>query len=144
MSPGIGIRTGRALSGPGFSRPRHRDGRRPAFVFARGGPELASDLDGIDAGGAPPGSFVTGAMGGTVMDAAERHREFIAGLAAECAWLHVAQVMGVRWLAAADEAGLPHNKAQVLPIAIAPRGSNGERALVDAAVVAPLDDFSPN
>jgi hypothetical protein len=68
-----------------------------------------------------------------VMDAAERHREFIAGLAAERAWLQVSKMMRVRWLAAANEAGLSGDKAQVLPIAIAPRRGNREHTLVDAA-----------
>ncbi len=38
--------------------------------------------------------------------AAERHRELIADLEAEAAWLRKAQVMGVRRLAAANNAGL--------------------------------------
>jgi hypothetical protein len=59
---------------------------------------------GIDAGGLPPGAFVACAMRGPVMHAAERDREFIARFAAQRAWLHVAQMMGIGWLAAAHEA----------------------------------------
>ncbi len=41
-------------------------------------PELASHLERIDAGGLPPGALVACAMNGTMMGAAERHRELIA------------------------------------------------------------------
>src|SRR5262245_39225153 len=70
-------------------------------------------------------------MRGPVMHAAERHREFIARLAAQRAWLHVAQMMGVGWFAAADEAWLLHDIAKVVAAAIAPRGSEREEALID-------------
>ena len=46
----------------------------------------------------PPRSLVAGAMDRAMMDPAERHGEFIAGLAAEGARLQVAQVMRVGWL----------------------------------------------
>ena len=81
---------------------------------------------GIDAGGLPPGAFVACAMRGPVMHAAERDREFIARFAAQCAWLHVAQMVGIGWLAATDEARLLYDIAKVLAAAIAPRGGNGE------------------
>ena len=64
-------------------------------------------------------------MNRAVMDSAERHREFIAGLATERPWLQVSKMMRVRWLAAANEAGLSGDKAQVLPVAIAARRGNG-------------------
>src|SRR5262245_58993644 len=67
------------------------------------------------------------------MDAAERDREFVAGLAAECPRLQVAQVMWVGRLAAADQAGLLGDVAQVLAVAVAAGRRNRERALVDAA-----------
>ena len=47
-------------------------------------------------------------MRGPVMHAAERHREFIARFAAQRAWLHVAQMVGIGWLSATDEAQLLH------------------------------------
>src|SRR5262245_14212240 len=70
-------------------------------------------------------------MRGPVMHAAERHREFIARLAAQRAWLHVAQMMGVGWFAAADKAWLLDDIAKVVAAAIAPRGSEREEALID-------------
>jgi hypothetical protein len=108
-------------------------GLDPTFICACPFPKLTGDLDRIDTGLLPPCSFVADAMNGAVMDAAERHREFIAGLAAERPWLQVSKVMRVRWLAAANEAGLSGDKAQVLPVAITPRRDNREHTLVDAA-----------
>ena len=66
------------------------------------------------------------------MDAAERDREFVAGLAAKRPRLHEPQVMRVGGLAAADQARLLGDIAKVVPVAIAPRCRNGEHALVDA------------
>src|SRR5262245_27274834 len=81
-------------------------------------------------------------MRGPVMHAAERDREFIAYFAAERAWLHVPQMMGIGWLAAAHEARLLHDIAKVLAAAIAPRGRNREDALVDALHPTPVGAFA--
>src|SRR5262249_38222853 len=96
-------------------------------------PKTAGKLHGIDAGGLPPGAFVARAMRGSVMHAAERDREFIAGFAAERSWLQISKMMWIRWLAAADEAGLSGDKTQMLPVAIAARRGNCKHTLVDAA-----------
>ncbi len=71
-------------------------------------------------------------MRGAVMHTAERDREFIARLTPQRAWLHVAQMMGIGWLAATDEARLLHDIAKVLPVAVTPWGRNCEDALIDA------------
>ena len=68
----------------------------------------------------------------TMMAATEWDRELIADLAAECTRLGKSEVVGVRGPAGADEARLLSDKAQVLPVAIPPRRSDGEDALVDA------------
>src|SRR5262249_37370304 len=94
-------------------------------------PKPAGKLHGINAGGLPPGAFVACAMRGPVMHAAERAREFIARFSAQRAWVHVAQMVGIGWLAAADEAWLLHDVAKVLAVTIAPRRGNGKDALVD-------------
>src|SRR5262249_42093864 len=107
-------------------------GRRVPLVHARLLPQVAGNFYGIDAGSLPPGAFVGGAMCGPVMHVAERDREFIARLATQRAWLHVAQMMRIGWLAATDEAGLLHDIAKVLPAAIAPRSRKREHALVYA------------
>src|SRR5215472_5636915 len=120
---------------------RRRIGRHLTRFHARVLPKLAGDFDGVDAGGLPPGSLVAGAMGGPVMRPAERDREFITRFAAQRAWLHVAQMMGVGRLAAADKARLLHDIAKVLAAAIAPRGSEREDALVDALRVIWGDGF---
>ena len=93
----------------------------PTFFCARAAPKFTGYFNWIDTDLLPPCSLVACAMNRTVVDAAERHREFIAGLTSERSWLHVSKMMRVRWLAAAFEAGLSGNKAQVLPVAIAAR-----------------------
>src|SRR5262245_30064046 len=71
-------------------------------------------------------------MDRAMVDTTERHREFIAGPAAERARLQVAKMVRVGWPATADEARLLGDIAKMLPVAITPWGSNGEDALVDA------------
>jgi hypothetical protein len=83
-------------------------------------PELAGDLDGVDAGRLPPGLLVAGAMDGAVMRAAERDGEFVARFAAKCPRLQVSKMMGIGLFAAADQARLLGDKTQVLPVTIAP------------------------
>jgi hypothetical protein len=61
-------------------------------------PELPGDFDWVDTCGAPPCSLVARAMNRAVVDSAERHREFVARLAAERARLYVPKMMGVRRL----------------------------------------------
>jgi hypothetical protein len=97
----------------------------PTFICARVAPKFTGYLDRVDTGPLPPCSLVACAMNGAVVDATERHREFIAGLTSERPWLHVSKMMRVRWLAAANEAGLPGNKAQMLLVAIAARRGDG-------------------
>ena len=58
-------------------------------------PQLARDLDWVNAGGLPPSSLIAGAMDGTVMGTAERYSKLVARLASK--------MMRVGWLAAADE-----------------------------------------
>src|SRR6266540_75514 len=106
--------------------------RHPTLVHARLLPKPASNFEGVDAGGLPPGAFVADTMRGPVMHAAERDREFVARLTAKRAWLHVAQMMGIGWLAATDEARLLHHIAKVLAAAVASRGSDRKNAFVDA------------
>jgi hypothetical protein len=70
----------------------------------------------------------------TMMPAAEWDRELIADLAAERAGLGKSEVVGVRWLAAADETRLLGDIAKVVTVAIAPRGSDGEHALIEGGL----------
>jgi hypothetical protein len=107
-------------------------GLNPALLYAGVFPQLTGDLVRIDAGRPPPRSLVAGAMDRSVMRAAQRDREFIAGPAAERARLQVAKMMRVGWPATADEARLLGDMAKMLPVAITPWRSNGEDALVDA------------
>ena len=70
-------------------------------------------------------------MRGTVMDAAEGNREFIAGLSAQRAWLHVTQMMRIGWLATADEARLAHDITEVLAVPVPSGRGNREDAFVN-------------
>jgi hypothetical protein len=84
-------------------------------------PERLRNAERIDPGCLPLGLFVADAVHLAVVHAAERDGELITGLASERARLRVAQVMGVGWLAAADQARLPGNVAQMFFVAVAPR-----------------------
>src|SRR5215831_17398452 len=77
----------------------------------------------------------------TMMPSTERDRELIADLAAERTGLREAEVVGVRGLAATDEARLLGDITKVLPVAIAPRGSHREHALVDALRLTSVGNF---
>ncbi len=57
-----------------------------------------------------------------VVHAAERDGELVAGLAPQRAWLCVAQMVRIGWLATADEARLLGDVAQVVLVAVAGRG----------------------
>ena len=90
----------------------------PAFRAPRLAPELARDRDGIDAGLLPPGGFVAHAVHQPMMDAAERNREFVAGLAAQGPRLHEPKMMRIGRLAAAEQAGLSGDVAKVRLVAV--------------------------
>ena len=77
----------------------------------------------------------------TMMPATERDRELIADLAAERTRLGKSEVVGIRRLAAAHQARLLGDIAKVLPVAIAPRGSDREDALVDALRLTSVGGF---
>src|SRR5260370_25372096 len=71
-------------------------------------------------------------MEGPVMDATERHREFVARLPPECPGLHKPQVMRIRRLARAEQTRLLAYKPKMLLIAIAAGRAHREYALVDS------------
>src|ERR1700730_4875722 len=83
-----------------------RRGRRsnPRLVDSGEFPKLAGDFEGVDAGLLPPGFLVTSPMNCAMVGAAERNSEFVAGLAAKRPRLHKSDLMGVRGLAAAQQA----------------------------------------
>ena len=67
-----------------------------------------------------------------MMPSTERDRELIADLAAERTGLREAEVVGVRGLAATDEARLLGDITKVFWVTIAPRSRSNEHAPVDA------------
>src|SRR5262245_33097619 len=85
---------------------RRRLGLNPSLIDAGVLPELTGDLDWIDASLLPPGFLIADAMHCAVMRTAERHCKFVARFAAERARLHKSDVMRIRGLAAAQQAGL--------------------------------------
>jgi hypothetical protein len=95
-------------------------------------PEFPCDLERIDTNLLPPTWLIAGPMDRSVMRPTKRDCEFIAHFASERPGLSKAQVMGIRRLAAADQAGLRGDEPQVLLVAVAPGFGNGEDALVDA------------
>src|SRR5262249_49175070 len=112
-----------------------RLGLNPSFIDAGVLPELTGGFDRFDAGLLPPGFFVAGAMYRAMMRAAERDGEFIACFAAKRARLHKSDVMRIRGLAAAQQAGLLHHKAKVVPVAIAAGRGYREHTLIDAELI---------
>jgi hypothetical protein len=69
---------------------------------ARVVPQLAGDLHGLDPSFLPPSAFIAQAMHKPMMNATQRDREFIAGLASERSWLCEAEMVRVRGFAATD------------------------------------------
>ena len=63
---------------------RRRSGRDPPLIYAAIVPELPGSLGRVDAGILPPGGFIADAVHQPMMNAAERHRELVARLAAQC------------------------------------------------------------
>src|SRR5262249_32059972 len=102
----------------------------PLSRSARLLPKLTGDLDWVDASGLPPSPFIAGSLCDAMMDATEWDSEFIACLSTQRERLHVAEVMGVRRPAAADQTRLFHDIANVLAVAIAPRSRYCEHAFV--------------
>ena len=111
----------------------------PTFICARVAPKFTGYLDRVDTGPLPPCSLVACAMNGAVVDATERHREFIAGLTSERPWLHVSKMMWVRRLAATDKAGLLGDEPKVCFTAKAAWFGNCEDALVDPTGLTTFD-----
>ena len=95
-------------------------------------PELTGDFDGVDPGRRPPGGFISYAVHQPMMNAAERHRELVARLAAQGPRLHEPKMMRVGRLATTEEAGLLGDIAKVRFVAIAAGSGNRARIFVDA------------
>jgi hypothetical protein len=121
-----------------------RLGLNASFIDAGVVPELTGSLDWVSACLLPPRFFVTGAMYRAVMRAAERDRKFIARFPAKRARLYKSDMMRIGGLAAAQQAGLLHHKAKVVPVAIATRRRHREYALVDADLISTTCIDLPN
>jgi hypothetical protein len=94
-------------------------------------PQCASGGGRIYASFFPPCGFVAGAMGLAMMAPAQRHGELVADLAAECALLREAQMVGVCWAAPTNQARLFGDQLDVLLVTNAAWLSIGKPALVN-------------
>src|ERR1700730_1955358 len=88
-----------------------RVGHNPTLICPGVLPELAGYLKRVNAGCLPPGLLVARAMDRAMMRPAERDRELVARLTAQRARLDKSDVMGIRGLAAAEEARLVGHKS---------------------------------
>ena len=95
-------------------------------------PKLTGGLDWVDSCILPPGGFIADAVHQPMMNAAERHRELVARLAAQGPRLHEPKMMRVGRLATTEEAGLSGDIAKVRFVAIAAGSGNRKRTFVDA------------
>jgi hypothetical protein len=95
-------------------------------------PEVERDRHRIDVDAIPPCGFVAFTMKLAVVDSAQRNRELIRYLAAQCTLLRKSDVMRVRRLPAAHCARLSGDEADVILIPIAARLHQSEGAFVDA------------
>jgi hypothetical protein len=93
-------------------------------------PQHAGGDGWIDLGLAPPRRFIAAAVHLAMMAVTQRDRKFVADLAAERAALCESQVMGVRGLSAANEAGMLCNRLDA--ITDAPRLGKRQRSLIDS------------
>ena len=105
--------------------------RHSLIFFAALFPKATGNYQGIDIALLPPLVFLTGGVDVVVVDGAKRDGELIADFQAKPFGLRVAQVVGVRGRAAADQARLTGNEAQMLLRANSLRLTEGEDALVD-------------
>ena len=94
-------------------------------------PKRIGNLERIDIALQPPVALLAGRVDMVVVDGAERNRELIAHLQTQSAGLRVANVVGLRGDAPADQARLTCHKAQMLLAADALRFADGENTLVD-------------
>jgi hypothetical protein len=81
----------------------------------------------------PPDRFVPAAMNLAMMATAQWHREFITYLAAQGLALRKSHMVGIRWLAAADQARLLGNVPDVIAVADSSRLGERKHALVNSS-----------
>ena len=96
-------------------------------------PQRPGHFSRIEPGGFPPRRFIAGTMDLAMMASAQRHREFVADLAAKRGMLGEAKMVRVRWFAAAHQAGLLGDKSKCCLVPNPARLRQCERTLVDAA-----------
>jgi len=101
-------------------------------------PKLPSRDSWINISPLPPRGFVTTVMKLSMVAAAQRHRELIAGLAPHCPTLCEAQVVGIRGPTTANQTGLLGHMSNVLAVANPARLGQRQHTLIDLPGSRPL------
>ena len=84
------------------------------FDACSGLPQFLGDCERVDLTLLPPPPLIARCVIFAVVDGAERHGEFVAHFECKPSRLRVADMMGVRWGTAANDAWLRRDKAKVL------------------------------
>ena len=64
----------------------------------------------------PPGRFIAAAVYVAMVPAAQWDGELVADLSTECSALRKAEMMGIGWSAAANQAGMLGDRSDVIPV----------------------------
>jgi hypothetical protein len=94
-------------------------------------PQPVGHSDRIDSCRLPPRRLIAVPVNLTMVSAAERHHELVAGFPAQRSRLHEPEVMRFGRLALASKTGLRRHEPQMRAITIAARFANGQGTLVD-------------
>jgi hypothetical protein len=94
-------------------------------------PQRPSGDGWINPGVPPPCGFIAATVDLAMVPSAQRNGELIADLAPECPALGKAEVVSIHGSSAADQAGVPDDRLNVLPITNPARFRQSQHALVD-------------
>jgi len=108
-------------------------------IWVRLLPKLTGACKRVDICFFPPGDLITDLMQLAMMAAAERDGEFVAHFETDGSGLGKAQMVRVRWLTPANQAGLGCDELQMSSVAQPSGCANGKLTLVDARL-SPIGD----
>src|ERR1700722_15681409 len=140
---GLGVGSMKPQRGRQRSRSGNRLAPRGALVQARLSPELARDLDRVDAGLLPPRTLIADTMNLAVMCPAQRSDEFVAHLPTKRTRLCEAKVVRIGRRSSTDKTRLLSNEPEMVFVAIASRLRNRKDALVHAWCGILIDNLVP-
>ena len=114
---------------PSIDRRSRYFGHGPALL-----PQPSRNPDCVYSEVLPPRRFISIPVCLTMMQPAERDREFVAGLQADSSRLRKAQVMGIGRRASANKARLAADEPEVVLVAQTLRLADGKNTLVDLGI----------